>query len=524
MRRDRNVKEKGKNQFTLPGISAGEIPDILMKIATQRAERVRRKGAAQGLKLPAEREVPIVNFAGKTPRQVNADFSGSPESGILIAEVKRRSPSKGDIADIPDPAVLAGLYRDAGFGRVSVLTEESHFGGSLTDLVEVKKAHPELAVLRKDFLMSVEDIEVSWRAGADAVLLIASLLGIEDFEAMFKRALELGMDALVEVHTRQDVDKVRRMRPPLIGINSRDLRRFKVEPLLPLETRRFIDWPCDVVYESGVSGVDDVLFIRGSGFSGFLVGEAVASSPHLGSELLSAWENTDEANRRFGAWGKLYGKRQPPSVPLVKICGITNRTDAEAALDAGADILGFVLAESPRQTTVEFIRECADLPVVKAGVVVLSRGEDLPPEIAALLDEGVLDFIQFHGDESFETVRKWPGYKALQLKDTEDAGAMDSAGSPAVLVDAFSPGIRGGSGKRLDESLVSAAAGRRRLWLAGGLTAENVGSIVSVWKPGLVDVSSGVERAKGLKDHEKMRRFVKAARSSGGRGHLENKT
>ena len=483
---------------------SGNTPDILLKIAAERMARVKRKGAAQGLKLPSERKLPLVEFTSS---------SREAGSGILIAEIKRRSPSKGDIAEIPDPAALAGRFRDAGFRRVSVLPEEEHFGGSLSDLIEVKTAHPELAVLRKDFLLSVDDIDVSWRAGADAVLLISALLEADLLKAMYDRASEFGLSCLVEVHSRQDVDKVRPLSPPLMGINSRDLRRCKVEPLIPLEIRRFIDWPCDVIYESGVSSVDDALFVRGTGFSGFLVGEAVARFPELAAEFVSAWDNTDEARRQFAAWGRLYTGSSPDfPATLVKICGITNRADAEAAVEAGADMIGFILAESPRRTSLELIRECADLPVMKAGVVVLAAGEDLPDDIAALLEEGVLDFIQFHGDESAGTVRRWPSYKALRLRVPDDAGAMDRAGSPAVLVDAFSPEARGGTGKRLDESLVSAAIGHRRLWLAGGLTAENVGMIVTVWKPGLVDVSSGVEREKGLKDHDKLKRFVAAAK------------
>ena len=486
----------------------GGTPDILLKIAAERTERVRRKGAAQGLKLAPGRTVPLMPFAE------GLEEAAPGGEGILIAEIKRRSPSKGDIAGIPDPSALAGRYMDAGFHRVSVLTEEVHFGGSLSDLIAVKTAHPELAVLRKDFLLSVDDIDVSWQAGADAVLLIASLLEADLLSGMYTRAIELGLACLVEVHTREDVDKVRPLKPSLMGINSRDLRRFKVEPLLPLEIRRFIDWPCDVIYESGISGADDVLFVRGAGFSGFLVGEAVARSPDLAGELVSSWNNIDEARRRYAAWGRLYARNDGTALgaPLVKICGITNRADAEAAVKAGADIIGFVLAESPRRTSVDVIRDCGDLPVLKAGVVVLSSGEALPEEIAALLKEGALDFIQFHGDETADTLRMWPGYKALRMAKSEDAEAMDGAGSPAVLVDAFSPDAKGGTGKRLDEVLVSAAAGRRRLWLAGGLTAENVGAIVSVWKPGLVDVSSGVEKEKGLKDHDKVRRFVSAAK------------
>lgn len=483
-------------------------PDILLQIAADRAERVRRDGAAQGLDLPTERELPLVSF------ESSGSSATGQSTGILIAEVKRRSPSKGDIAEIPEPAVLAGRYKEAGFCRVSVLTEEARFGGSLSDLITVKTAHPELAILRKDFLLSVEDVDVSWRAGADAVLLIASLLDAELLSRMFHRAEDLGLECLVEVHSGADVDKVRPLKPPLMGINSRDLRRFKVEPLIPLETRAFIDWPCSVIYESGVSRTDDVLFIRGSGFSGFLVGEAVAKSPELTAELVKSWVNSVEAERKYGAWKSLY-ERHSDGIPLVKICGITNRADAVAAVDAGADIIGFVLAESPRRATAETIRGCADLPVLKAAVVVLHSGEPLPDEIAGLLDDGALDFIQFHGDESPETVRSWPSYKAINLKSPTDSELLDLAGSPAVLVDAFSPDARGGTGKRLDSELMKAAAEHRRLWIAGGLNDENIAAIVKEWKPGLVDVSSGVEAQKGRKDHNKLRRFVAEAKGYG---------
>lgn len=483
-------------------------PDILVDIAEKRAARVRTNGAAQGLNLPREREVPLVSFGAPASADVGND-------GILIAEVKRKSPSKGDIAAIPDPAVQAGLYKNAGFRRISVLTEEARFGGSLADLTAVKAAHPELAVLRKDFLLTLEDVEVSYRAGADAVLLIATLLDEKDFTAMYRRTLDLGLTPLVEVHSRSDIDKVRLQAPRLVGINSRDLRRFRVEPLLPLETRRYIDWSCEVIYESGISGPDDALFVRGAGFGGFLVGEAVARDPNLAGALVCAWNDKENAEFLYGAWRRLYstssgGARQAD--PLVKICGITNRGDAEAAVDAGADMIGFILADSPRRTTPEFIRECANLPVMKTGVVVLSAQEELPADIRALLEEGILDFLQFHGEESPEMLRNWPSFKAVSLKSPDDAAKIELIGSPAVLVDAFSPDAAGGTGRRLDARILAAASEKRRLWIAGGLNPENVRGIVEEWNPGLVDVSSGVESSKGIKDRDAIRRFVSAAK------------
>lgn len=476
-------------------------PDILIEIAEARAERVRREGAAQGVVLPGERTAQ------------RSDFLPGPggNEGILIAEVKRRSPSKGAIAEIPDPVALAAGYRDAGFRRVSVLTEEARFGGSLADLMAVKNAFPDLAVLRKDFLLTEEDIEVSARAGADAVLLIAALLDETTIRALYRRSVDSGMTPLVEIHDAEDAAKVRPLAPPLVGINSRDLRTFRVDPLTPLEVRSSVDWPCAVIYESGIAGDSDVAFVRGTGFSGFLAGEAPARNPDLAARLVSAWTDGGEAHRLYGGWSRLY-ERFRPGRPLVKICGITNRQDGEAAVADGADMLGFIMAESPRRVEADLIRGLADLPVLKAAVVVLPPEGPIPPKVDVLLEEGALDFIQFHGDESPATVSSRPGYKALRLREPADAAGMDTAGSPAVLVDAFSRDARGGTGKRLSEDLVAAAAERRRLWLAGGLDANNVRSIVQRWNPGLVDVSSGVEAEPGRKDRDKVRRFIEEAR------------
>ena len=482
-----------------------DIPNILMRIARDRMQRVQRHGASQGVHIPAARTLPLVNFHRPA------------DSGILIAEIKRKSPSKGSIADIPEPAILAGQYRSAGFRRVSVLTEESYFGGSLEDLIEVKEAHPDLAVLRKDFLLNQKDIEISWQAGADAILLIAALLEEDALHRMYEYAESLGLTCLVEVHTQDDVRKIRALHPPLVGINSRNLRLFRVDPLLPLATRTFIDWPCDIIYESGISSPSDVLFIRGTGFGGFLAGESVARDPALASNLIQAWLQIGEAKRCCGVWSRLYA-RYTPNRPLVKICGLTRKDDAQAAMDAGADLLGFVLAKSPRRVSTDFIRTCANLPVLKVGVVVLGQEESLPSDVVQLLEEGILDFIQFHGDETPAMVKAWPSYKALNLQSPEDALQIKHLGSPAVLIDAFSPGVRGGSGRLLNPETVRAAADQKPLWLAGGLTPENVAGIIREFHPELVDVSTGVaasDEDKAWKDEKKIYRFMEAVRGAG---------
>src|SRR4030042_575581 len=129
--------------------------NIRDRIAARRAERIAAEGHALGQAVPAARSALLIPF-GQSP--------------FLIAEIKRRSPSRGDIAAQADPVRQAGVYREQGVRSVSVLTEEDHFSGSLANLMAVKRAFPDLAVLRKDFLLDEEDIEVSFRAGADAVL------------------------------------------------------------------------------------------------------------------------------------------------------------------------------------------------------------------------------------------------------------------------------------------------------------------------------------------------------------------
>lgn len=489
--------------------------DILQEIASKRKHRLFQDGATQGLVLPVKRDVPLVDFISLRGEKDETNKQHS--SGILIAEVKRKSPSKGNIAEIPKASEQAELYVNAGFHRVSVLTEEDYFGGSLADLISVKKLHPHLAVLRKDFLLSKEDVLVSYLAGSDAILLIATLLDTETLHSMYHQAVSLGLTCLVEVHTFSDVRKVKSLKPPLVGINSRNLRKFRIEPLLPLELRQYIDWPCDIIYESGISGEKDALFVRGSGFSGFLVGESVARNPSLGSALIQSWAQHEEAQRRYAVWSKLYS-RYKPNVPFVKICGITTLEDAQNAVEAGADMIGFIMGSSPRQVQASLIRECGTLPVLKVAIMVLNPHQKPSEDIISLLQEGFLDFIQFHGDELANTVSYWPSYKAISLREPQDALRIDSAGSPAVLVDAFSPHIRGGSGKQLRDELIQAASKRRRLWLAGGLTPENIASVVEKFQPALVDVSTGVTSdvfGTRRKDAKKMHQFVMAAKREG---------
>jgi indole-3-glycerol phosphate synthase len=191
----------------------------------------------------------------------------------VIAEVKRRSPSKGDLADIPDPAALAAAYERGGAAAVSVLTEERRFGGSLDDLRAVRAA-VRIPVLRKDFVVEPYQLLEARAAGADLVLLIVAALDDVALQSLHDHARELGLTALVEVHDEPEAERALAVGADLVGVNARNLKTLEVDPatfgkVAPLLT--------DVVRvaESGVSGPADVRRFVGEGADVVLVGEAL---------------------------------------------------------------------------------------------------------------------------------------------------------------------------------------------------------------------------------------------------------
>ncbi|ORC34856.1 hypothetical protein B4O97_10990 [Marispirochaeta aestuarii] len=469
---------------------------ILEGIVEKRRRRILREGHSLGVQIPAERRVPLVSF-GREP--------------CIICEIKRASPSRGGINPSLDPVHQAGLYSDAGVLSVSVLTEEDHFSGSLLDLMAVKETFPQLSVLRKEFILDEEDLEISFRAGADAVLLIASLLEADTLAQLYTKTYALGMDALVEVHSVEDVAKVRRLRPRFTGINSRDLRSFRTDLLLPLQLAESIDWDTKLIFESGIGRGEDVRIARNAGFSGVLIGETAVRHPERLGELAAA-AGAGPENSVF--WKHLARRRADhPQRPLVKVCGITGREDALLADSLGADLLGFVFADSPRRADADSVRNLGATWALKVGVVVSESGPDgrrrLPGEVKELLDGGYLDAVQFHGDEEPEECAglAFPYYKAVRVGSQKDLEAARNFWSPRVLMDARAEGIRGGSGVRISSHLVRRAAETGPLWIAGGINCENVVEIVRDFNPELIDLSSGVEAEAGKKDPEKLKRL-----------------
>jgi indole-3-glycerol phosphate synthase/phosphoribosylanthranilate isomerase len=405
----------------------------------------------------------------------------------------------------------ARTYADHGVRNVSVLTEQDRFDGSLEDLVRIKEALPGLSVLRKDFLVDVEDVRVSWRAGADAVLLITSLLERETMARMHEEALRLGMSALVELHDAEDLEKCRDLAPPLIGINCRDLATFSLDLLDPVGLLPRVSWKARAVFESGIRAPEDVLLARSAGFDGVLVGETAMRAPQIIPELARAVRSQPG---RF--WSRLWARRAPGR-PLVKVCGITRASDAENARTLGADALGFVLAPSKRRAEPSLLRELEGMDIPKIAVVVTEKhgaARRLDPAVRELLARGLVDAIQFHGDEAPGECAEmaFPYFKAVRIQGAGDIASMQGFLSPRVLADAWSATAAGGTGSRIPAELAREAGNIAPLWLAGGIGPENVGEILDGLAPELIDASSGLEESPGRKDPARLKVFFEEIR------------
>ncbi|WP_374968917.1 indole-3-glycerol phosphate synthase TrpC [Terrabacter sp. BE26] len=198
----------------------------------------------------------------------------SAEGVAVIAEVKRSSPSKGALAEIPEPGVLARSYAAGGASAISVLTEERRFSGSLADLDEVRAA-VRTPVLRKDFMVDAYQVTEARAHGADLILLIVAALDDALLRDLHDQARDLGMTALVEVHDAAELDRALALDPALLGVNARNLKTLEVDPRTVTDLLPHVPAGVVGVAESGVSGPDDVAAYVRAGAGAVLVGEAL---------------------------------------------------------------------------------------------------------------------------------------------------------------------------------------------------------------------------------------------------------
>ena len=215
-------------------------------------------------------------------------FAGALASGAhlrVIAEVKRRSPSKGPLAPDLDPAALARTYAEAGASCLSVLTDREHFGGSPEDLAAARGA-VDLPVLRKDFTVAANDVVDARLMGADCVLLIAAALDDSELRDLAQLAAELGLDALVEIHDEAELERALAVTSgELVGVNQRDLVTFQVDQARAVRMASVMPERMVRVAESGVRGRADALALAEAGYHAVLVGEHLVTAADTGAAL-----------------------------------------------------------------------------------------------------------------------------------------------------------------------------------------------------------------------------------------------
>lgn len=245
----------------------------------------------------AKRRVPLSELEERIEqRRKPRDFRAALRmQGIsLIAEVKRSSPTMGDVLDGIDPAELAGVYKQAGARAISVLTDARYFNGSLADFAAVRNAVP-IPCLRKEFIIDAYQIYEARAWEADAVLLIVRILSDEQLRDYHKLVRSLGMTALVETHTAEEIERAIDAGAHIIGINNRDLATFHVDINVTLELKKHVPGGHVLVSESGIHTREHVRRLEDGGVDAILVGEALVKSGNIGAkiqELLGLNEDT----------------------------------------------------------------------------------------------------------------------------------------------------------------------------------------------------------------------------------------
>jgi indole-3-glycerol phosphate synthase / phosphoribosylanthranilate isomerase len=368
-----------------------------------------------------------------------------------VAEFKRRSPSLGDIRADAQVEEIVREYAQSGASAISVLVDE-RFSGTIDDL-RAARATTDVPLLAKGFFSTEEHLHELREAGADAALLILRDLDDETTARLIGYAEGIGLDALVEAHDLDELERAHRLGARVIGVNARDLSTFAIDrdAQLQLVARAQADV---VIAESAIHSRAQGAAAELAGADAILVGTSLMRAADPGAKL-----------------------RELISRPLVKVCGLTRQEDADAAVEAGADLLGFIFAEgSPR-------RAPAVLPVSDTVLTVaVFVGE--PEERGA-------DLVQLYAHEE-GSVR---GRDATLYRDGEPV---------ARVADLPWQGE--------DPEHWQKARGDDRLVLAGKLGPDNVRAAIDAVHPWAVDAASQLESAPGIKDHDKVRAFVQEAR------------
>ena len=370
-----------------------------------------------------------------------------------IAEIKRRSPSAGDLRPDADPTQLAREFEGAGAAAISVLVDE-RFGGSPVDL-SATRAGTTLPILAKGFFRERDEIAALQLLGADAVLLLLRDLDDRAAARLMEVARGLSLDTLVEAHTDAELDRAVKLGADPIGVNARDLSTFRIDRAAQLDVVAHAPRDRVVVAESGIDSRAQAAAAELAGADAVLVGSALMRAADPGAKL-----------------------REILARPLVKVCGLTREEDVSAAADAGADLAGFILAaESPRRA-----EQVLPVPETMLSVAVLvGELEETPADLVQLYERE-------NGHRARDAVLLREGAQVARVADLPWEEEDTTHHERAAEIDG-------------------------RLMLAGKLAPENVRAAIAAVEPWAVDASSQLEVAPGIKDHARIRAFVEAVRS-----------
>lgn len=424
--------------------------EILTRICETKKKKMKEKGVSLGYDLPHKRDFPLVCPTLLYDKTMP----------FIIAEIKRKSPTKGHISTITEPTKLAQLYINQGANAISVLCEEDYFHGSLKDLYDIKTAFPNACILRKDFILHKDEVRISHLFGSDMVLLIVALFinNMRTFYSIYDELLAYNLTPLIEIHTLSEWKLIKNLniKKAIIGINTRNLKTFQINKMEAMKLRAQIPKHIPVIFESGIQSEYDSFMAGSSGFQGILCGSflveqldkrgcfvesnkdmVLSKNVDFDESMCFKAKNSDtlyfrsaEQNKETSINSKsqdnlINGLKQSFSVgadkaifatllkrfytknnsmenkcykPLIKVCGINDMEFLQESLKY-ADMLGFILTKkSIRYVDMEFLRESQK---------VYSSCKSMPLRVGVVtnecievgircLEQGFIDCLQLH--------------------------------------------------------------------------------------------------------------------------------
>lgn len=532
--------------------------EILTQICETKKRKMQEKGISLGYDLPQKREFPLIY-----PTLLN-----DRTAPFVIAEVKRKSPTKGHISTITEPTKLAQIYINQGANAISVLCEEDYFQGSLQDLYAIKRAFPQACILRKDFILHKDEARVSYLFGADMVLLIVALFvdDMESFCAIYDELLAYNLTPLIEIHTLAEYNLIKdlNLQKAIVGINTRNLKTFQINKMEAMKLRAQIPKHIPVIFESGIQSEYDSFMAGSGGFQGILCGSFLVEQLDKKEAFLESSGDLDLSynvdSKHIPHHSIIHGLKQALSIgankaifstllqrfytknhsmqkecykPLIKVCGINDLEFLKESVKY-ADMLGFILTpESMRYVDREFLQEAQkafnthkdSIPLrvgvvthecVEVGVKYLEEGlidclqlHDMPISFC-IESEIVKDIESFYGPYPLHTLyarlnaELLPFYPSINYKELLHVekglqthfALWDSSAGSGCDIDIVA----------MQDFLAKHKTLQGNLWLAGGISAKNLQTILTL-KPMLLDICSGFESQKGKKSIPSLKEF-----------------